>query len=306
MNKNLEELMFYDTVEFVNYVRQFQANSECVLIQIKHKSIPVFQFKKGFFTYANVLPHSLYSPIKTKEEAVQFLSELKKRNYNSIAIHFPPQLEITEDEVLKLSKQFNYKLKTSFCHILSSKTSLEEIVSNFNDTRKKHINRYIKAQKVRIFQTNERKYFEKYYDLYVDSSKRWGKSETSYSKTFISNLGELSGVKIWVAEVEGNMISGMICFYHKHHVFDWLAASIINDETKKLYAAVAVQYEVIKDAVEKNLDFVNMGASINLSGVSDFKDSWGAKEQKCFSFYKNTAFFKISKKLYSFKNKLVK
>jgi lipid II:glycine glycyltransferase (peptidoglycan interpeptide bridge formation enzyme) len=102
---------------------------------------------------------------------------------------------------------------------------------------------------------------------------------------------------MWVAEFEGKVISAMICIYHEDHVFDWLAASIINEDLKKLYAPVAVQFEVIRHAAENGLNYVNMGASVNLSGVSDFKDSWGASEHETFTFNKQSALFKVSKKI---------
>lgn len=64
-----------------------------------------------------------------------------------------------------------------------------------------------------------------------------------------------------------------------------------------MYAPVAVQYEVIRNAAESGLKYVNMGASVNLAGVSDFKDSWGASEHKTYTFNKQARLFKIAKKI---------
>jgi lipid II:glycine glycyltransferase (peptidoglycan interpeptide bridge formation enzyme) len=105
------------------------------------------------------------------------------------------------------------------------------------------------------------------------------------------------GIYIWVAEYEGEMLSGMICFYHKQSVFDWLAASIINDDVKKMYPAVAVQYEVIRHACENGYSFVNMGASKDLNGVSEFKDSWGANAQKTYTFIRRGGVFAAIKRI---------
>jgi len=175
--------------------------------------------------------------------------------------------------------------------------SLEEVISTFNSTRKKHIKRYQKAEQLKVFQTLEPYYFDEYYKLYLDSVNRWENGNIGYSKELIANLHLVPGIRMWVAELEGKVISAMICIYHQDHVFDWLAASIINDDLKKLYAPVAVQFEVIRHAVEHGLKYVNMGASVNLLGVSDFKDSWGASEHETYTFNKTSTFFKVSKKI---------
>ena len=109
---------------------------------------------------------------------------------------------------------------------------------------------------------------------------------------------------MWVAELNGELISAMICIYYKDYVFDWLAASIITEENKKLYAPVAVQYEVIADAVECGYKYVNMGASKNLGGVSDFKDSWGAKEEITLTLRKQSSSLRLLKKMKGVINKI--
>jgi lipid II:glycine glycyltransferase (peptidoglycan interpeptide bridge formation enzyme) len=146
-----------------------------------------------------------------------------------------------------------------------------------------------------VFRTNDPVYFHTYYRLYEASAKRWG-SSTTYSKELLSDLHKVPGIHMWVAEYEGTMLSGMICFYHENSVFDWLAASIINDDVKKWYPAVAVQYEVIRHASENGYSFVNMGASKDLNGVRDFKDSWGANAQKTYTFTRRRGLFAAIKR----------
>ena len=167
---------------------------------------------------------------------------------------------------------------------------IEAIFEGFNATRKKHIKRYQKSAALNVFRTKDPRYFSAYFQLYEASAKRWGTS-TTYSKELLTDLYKVPGIYMWVAEYEGEMLSGMICFYHQQSVFDWLAASIINDNVKKMYPAVAVQYEVIRHACENGYSFVNMGASKNLHGVSDFKDSWGATAQKTYTFVRRKGVF---------------
>jgi len=149
---------------------------------------------------------------------------------------------------------------------------------------------------VKVFKTKEPIYFSRYFALYEDSVERWG-TKTAYEKKFLERLHEVPGIYIWVAEKEGEVLSAMICIYSDNTVFDWLAASIINQDVKKLYAAAAVQFEVIKDAAERGLKQVNMGASKDLEGVSDFKDSWGAEEHETYTFVKKSGIFALLKKI---------
>lgn len=297
MIKELEELAVFDPIRFVEYVSSLEKDAELTLLEIGTSLFPLMKLRKNNFNYLFSLPFSLYSCLNSNVTPAEIVSSIKQLKSDSLTINFAPFSNILDKEAMKIAQENKCELSINSCHIVNTDRSIEAIVGSFNSTRKKHIKRYQKAGQLNVFQTTDPKYFEEYYNLYLDSVNRWGENIIGYSKTLIANLHNVPGIRMWVAEFEGKVISAMICIYHKEHVFDWLAASIINEDLKKLYAPVAVQYEVIRDASESGLKYVNMGASVNLAGVSDFKDSWGASEHKTYTYNKQARLFKIAKKI---------
>lgn len=304
MHENSVNNEIFDPFSFVRYVSLNEKNAKTEIIRLADIEVPVLSFNKGFFKYGSVLPFGLYSNVKSTEQLTFLLDDLKLRKFDTMTLNIEPFSDINADSASKLAIEKGYKLSMNQCHVLNTNRNIEEIIESFNSTRKKHIKRYQKAEQITIFQTNDPIYFEKYYSLYLDSIIRWGSKSIGYDREFIKGLYTVPGIKMWVAEHEGKMISGMICIYYQKHVFDWLAASIINEKVKKMYAAVAIQFEVIKHASECGLEYVNMGSSVNLNGVSDFKDSWGAQEYNTFTFNKQSLIFRLLKIIFTNLKKL--
>lgn len=296
------EIARFDSEIFLNYVSSF--NKDTIVISLKKTdiNIPVFKLKKRGFTYYYNFPFGLYPEKLNTIEIEATFNEINQNNFSQFTYNVGPGIINDKNEAESLALKYGFDVKTYNCHLIDTSRPIADIINEFNSTRKKHIKRYQKAGLLNIFLTKEAKYFQEYFSLYEKSAARWG-SNTAYSKELIAGLYQVPGVYIWVAELNGKILSAMICFYHKDSVFDWLAASIIDDDVKKLYAAVAVQYEVIRHASENNFACVNMGASLNLEGVSDFKDSWGAVEKKTYTFIKRKGIFALIK---NFKDKLKK
>jgi len=227
--------------------------------------------KHYFIKQLYILPFGLYLPNFSLENYNKFLEIIKieKKKYQHIVINNFPNNNLN----IKINA---FKKIDRTCHILNLNKPLEVLLKDFSETRQKHIKRIAKRNELKIFATNNEEYFKEYYQIYLNSLERWKESSPAYSYDLISNLYKVENLKLWVAELNGKMLSGMICFYGDNCVFDWLAATLINEDYKKLYPAVAVQYEVIKHAINNGYNFVNMGASDNLSGVKEFKESWNA------------------------------
>ncbi len=295
-----EELEHFDSIKFLNYLLNYIANSSIHEMTLQQGTFSFFVLKKRAFNYAYNLPYGLYSGNLSSIEIDAAMKAFSALNYSQLIFNVGPDVFIDKNEALKISSELGFDLTSYACHIIDTSKPIQDIFEGFNTTRKKHIKRYQKAGVLKVFRTKDPIYFKEYFKLYESSAKRWG-SDTTYSAGLIEGLYQIPGIYMWVAEYNGEMLSGMICFYHKNTVFDWLAASIINEDVKKLYPAVAVQYEVIRHAAENGYTSVNMGASNNLNGVSDFKDSWGAIEKKTYTFIKRKGIFALIKKI---RNKL--
>jgi predicted CopG family antitoxin len=297
MMNELNKIESFDSTKFVEYLSSIEKNAEVLFIEVETTNFPLMKIIKKKFVYHFSLPFGLYTTCNESVSTSEIINRMAQEKSDNLTINFSPFSSLSYSDAAKIAKKNKCVLSINTCHVLDTNRSIEKIIDGFNSTRKKHIKRYQNAGLVNVFQTKEPYYFEEYYKLYLDSVIRWGEKRTGYNKALIDNLHSVPGIRMWVAEYKGKVISAMICIYHNDHVFDWLASSIINDEYKKLYAPVAVQFEVICHASKTGLKYVNMGASVNLSGVSDFKDSWGASECETFSFNKQSALFKVSKKI---------
>jgi lipid II:glycine glycyltransferase (peptidoglycan interpeptide bridge formation enzyme) len=299
--KDLNEIAYFNSEIFLNYVSSFIKDSN-VIISKSDTNMLLFNRKKRGFNYIYNFPFGLYPEKLSMMEIESTFNALIQNNFSQFTVNIGPEILRDKNEAESIALKYGCNFTQYNCHLIDTSRPIDDIFNGFSSTRKKHIKRYQKAGLLNVFRTKEAKYFQDYFMLYENSAERWG-SNTAYSKELIAGLYQIPGVYVWVAELDGKMLSAMICFYHKESIFDWLAASIINDDVKKLYAAVAVQYEVIRHASEIGFSFVNMGASENLNGVSDFKDSWGAVEKKTYTFIKRKGIFALIK---NFKDKLKK
>jgi len=269
---------FFQNKEFIQVISHELKGGVLSKASFGKKEVYYILRKKRNFRIAEFLPFGLYFPSNIALNGSMITKLIDENNFSQVTFNENPlskNLDNIKSELINLG----FKVFKRQTHILFLDQDLDNIVkTKFNKTRQKHIKRYQKNNLVQVFNTNEPIYYKKYYSIYQNSIKRWGDHNTGYSKTLIENLSLVSNIKLWVAEYQGEMIAGMIVLYSNEGVFDWLAAASINEENKKLYGAVAVQFEVIKHACKNNYKYVNMGASIKLSGVKNFKDSWGAEE----------------------------
>ena len=245
------------------------------------------------FTLAELLPMGLYFPSDTPITKEMVENLINDNAFSQITINENPlsrNLKRIKPELEKL----RFKTIDRNAHILFLDQDLGAIFkTRFNKTRQKHIKRYQRNSDLCVFSTTNPDYFNKYYFIYKDSLARWGNPHKGYSNVFFNNLIKVENLKLWVAEYKDEMIAGMFTLYGKEGVFDWLAAALLNEDYKKLYGAVAVQYEVIKHAAENNYKYVNMGASVKLDGVKSFKNSWGAELVEYHSFVYTKTFLRV-------------
>lgn len=294
MVKEISFTEVFNYEEFIIYISKFVSGYEFESVLCDGFSVPYIKTQKNGFSYTFSSPFGLYCPVISLEQLEKVLIEFTKKGLSLGIINIGPESNFSKEDLSIIAKKNNYKLIERYCHIFKCDTNLEGLLGKFNETRRKHIKRYLKYGKLNVFRTKDSFYFKEYYKLYEDSARRWG-SKTVYSKEMIADLWTINGVYMWVAELNGEMVSGMICFYHNDSIFDWLAASYIDKDAKNNYAAVAVQYEVIKQAQELGYLYVNMGASEGLHGVSNYKDSWGANLVPTFTLYKQSFLYSVLK-----------
>jgi len=139
--------------------------------------------------------------------------------------------------------------------------------------------------------------WQKYFEIYQDSIKRWGSSVSSkYPIELFKNLfqEQSENIKLWLAYFEEKPIAGSLCFYHNYHVVYWHGAALKNYFSKK--PSNLLQYEIIKNACENNYWWYDFNSSGGHEGVMRFKKSFGAKILKTNIFRNKSFFYKLLRK----------
>ncbi len=120
-----------------------------------------------------------------------------------------------------------------------------------------------------------------YYNVYKESIERWKDrkifSGVKYDMRLFEILHQLdkSLRKLWIADLEGKVIAGILCFYWNRHVVAWNGAGLSSyfhcRPNNMLYQCA------IEHACKNNYHWFDCNPSGGLEGVSNFKQGLGAK-----------------------------
>jgi predicted N-acyltransferase len=121
-----------------------------------------------------------------------------------------------------------------------------------------------------------------YYGAYQDSVRRWGESaSTVYRWSLFEELarGGSKHVRLWLAERDGRIAAGSLCFYAKRHVVYWHGAAY--EEFFKMRPVNLLIYEAARAACDDGYRWFDFNPSGGLEGVRAFKKSFGTVELPC-------------------------
>jgi len=120
--------------------------------------------------------------------------------------------------------------------------------------------------------------WKKYYLVYQDSRKRWGKAASNdYDWDLFQIISRLDAnkCKLWLAFLDGEIISGCLFFYLNEHVVYWHGATL--EAYLKTGPAHVLHFHIIKNAVENNFKWYDFNPSGGYEGVVKFKKGFGTK-----------------------------
>ena len=118
-----------------------------------------------------------------------------------------------------------------------------------------------------------------YLSFYEDALHRWGKAATNrYDRRLfeIMRARHSDKIRLWLARLHSEPISGALCFYHNRHVAYWHSATS-EKAFKHLNANHVLQYTIINDACERGYRLYDFMPSGGIEGVIDFKSGFSAQ-----------------------------
>lgn len=126
--------------------------------------------------------------------------------------------------------------------------------------------------------------WHEYYDVYNESIARWKDrkifSGVKYDLRLFEILHQLdpSLRKLWIADLGGKVVAGILCFYWNKHVVAWNGAGL----SKYFHCRPnnLLYQHAIEHACKNNYNWFDCNPSGGLEGVSSFKQGLGAKMLK--------------------------
>ena len=118
--------------------------------------------------------------------------------------------------------------------------------------------------------------YRSYYACYHDSLRRWGDRATSqYPFELLLNIRDHAGdrAKLWLAKLEGRVVSGSLVLYHGQHAVYWHGASL--EEFLHLRPSNLVHWEAIRDAQARGFRWFDFNPSGGHEGVARYKATFG-------------------------------
>ncbi len=215
-----------------------------------------------FYNYGGLFSQD---PI-SMEKVESILDSLRSMFASSVVICPHPLSKVEYPEKFKGEEYSTY--------ILDISDGFEKFWGRYEDRDQA---RKARKANVQISIEDNLKSFQEYYEMYLDSTKRWGLSNPQPWALY-ENLCLFAKdyIKLWVARLDGKAIAGIILGYFNQNVTYWGAAFYYHYGPYRPNNLLHI--EAIKNACEngyKNYDFLPSGS---IKGVEKFKESFGVKK----------------------------
>jgi lipid II:glycine glycyltransferase (peptidoglycan interpeptide bridge formation enzyme) len=221
-----------------------------------------------FYNYGGLFSNTEISNVKVNQ-IIESLTE------NSTAI-----VTMCPHPFSKVSYPCEFRADKYSTHILDLSQGFENIWSAYKDRDQA---RKAKKEGVTIRFGKTIDDFKKYYEIYLDSTKRWGLKEPQpfdlYKNLFNIAIGK---IKLWFAMHDKKNIAGIILGYFNESVVYWGGAFFY--EYGRLRPNNFLLIEAVKDAYEKGYKYFDFLPSAGIEGVENFKASFGAEKHEYYTY----------------------
>ena len=158
--------------------------------------------------------------------------------------------------------------------------SYDEILSDFSRGHRSSMN---KGQRmgVEIRVADALDDYRAYYGAYEDCLRRWENPSSEYPWVLFENGYELAqdypkNLRLWLAEVEGEVVGGAWFFYWNNHLVYWHGATY--EEYFDYRTNNVLHPAILKDALERGYQYYDFNPSGGHEGVVEFKSRFGAEK----------------------------
>lgn len=126
-----------------------------------------------------------------------------------------------------------------------------------------------------------------YYGIYENGLRRWaargvGVVGRPYSVTQFRRCFELAqrhpeSARLWLAEVDGEVVAGSWVFTWRRHAICWHGA--VHSDYMRHQPRIVLHVEIMREAVARGCTLLDFGPSGGVAGVVAFKEGYGAERR---------------------------
>jgi lipid II:glycine glycyltransferase (peptidoglycan interpeptide bridge formation enzyme) len=251
-------------------------NDKTIIVPLLH------EYEKNILSPFGVYGGYISSDNLSSEENIEISKWIKKNTSNIVWRANPFSKQVINNATIN-----------DFTQFIDLRTDFDKIYNNFSKGHRYNI-KIAKKNSIQYHVASSEDDYKKYYEIYQDSIKRWGKNVSSkYKYTLFENIfkNQDKNIKLWLATYMGKVISGALVFYHNKHSVWWHGAGL--EKYHKLYANNFLQYIIIKNAHGNNYHYYDFNPSGGHDGVIKFKKGFGSKKLTCNVLIKESRLIKL-------------
>ncbi len=164
-----------------------------------------------------------------------------------------------------------------YTHVLKL-VDFDTCFNNFADDKRRGIKK-AKSLGIQVYTASSEKDYQLYYQVYEDSLRRWGDSTLiCYPYELFEQLYKQGNdsVRLWLAKIDDEVVSGKLVFYHNRIALYWHGATC--EEHLRSSPDPLLMSTIIEDACRNGLEYVDFGPSGGIEGVELYKTKFGAEK----------------------------
>lgn len=259
------------TYNFSDYTQFYEVNGKKILVPLMRKKKYEFNLLSSMpFGYGGFFSKSAIFSYDVKNLVNQII---RGRN---IILNFtmPPlsnlPLDFEDSSIIEVKDSWNY------AHILPLKKGFDYIRKNkYNRRARRSIKKAVNND-VEIRKGDSLDDFEDYYHVYSKSAEeKWGYETPPDPLELYKNMYKYGSnhVDIYLAQKDGETIAGYITLNYGKNIFMYGGAFL--SKYGSLQPSSMLYDHIIEIGCNEGYDYLNMGASGDLSGVMKFKENFG-------------------------------
>ncbi|WP_276248642.1 GNAT family N-acetyltransferase [Haladaptatus sp. YSMS36] len=251
---------------------EFSNGTKIIFPLLKTKDIYVFKNLQS--TYAGCYGGPIADGVLIEHEFMDFLDEIRSWRTGRLGLLENP---LVVDEYPDLDSSTGWESENYFTQILELEDDFDTIHSNFSKDRRYGV-RKARRENVSVRIATSLEDYQAYFGAYEASLERWNDISNRYYWGLFKSLYNLSNqypenIKLWVTEVNGEVVTGALMLYWNDHVVNWHAASY--SDYLSLYPNDLLHAEIIADAIKNNYQYYDFNPSGGHEGVVNFKNGFG-------------------------------